>query len=136
MRRCLGILCLLIVLAPVVRAEEPKKQKVLREVWDAAYADSVKVGYFHTVVREIEDDTGKFVRATVEMELDIRRDKTTVKIRAATGDDETTDGKVTGVTMIQPLDSTHQLEIRGKVIGKQLRIKVNDPPTDKMVPWD
>jgi hypothetical protein len=125
-----------LVSVPALHAEEPKKGKVVRETWDAAYADGIKVGYFHTLVREVEDDTGKYLRTTVDMELDIRRGKATVKLRAATGDDETLEGKVTAVTLVQPQGKGQQLEIRGKVVDKQLHITVNDPPSKKQIPWN
>jgi transglutaminase-like putative cysteine protease len=127
------ILCLILAKA---HAEEPKQQKTVREYWDAAYLDRVKVGSFHTLVREIEGDSGKFLRATVEMDLGIRRGKTTVQMRILSGTDETSEGKVTRVSMIQPIGQGKNREILGKVVEKQLHIKVNDPPLEKKVPWN
>jgi transglutaminase-like putative cysteine protease len=141
MRRCfLPLICLCFVFVPQPRAEEPKQAKVLRDTWDAAYAGKAKVGFFHTEVKEIEDDNGKFIRTLVEMNLSIRRDKDTVQLRAVTGSDETPEGKVLATSMIQPQGRGQQLVIAGKVVDKQLLLKITTPgaakPLEKKIPWN
>src|SRR5262249_19342902 len=107
---CLG---LAVAVAPV-RAAEPNP-RVVREHWDAAYLEGARSGYVHTVVRAVEKDGRKYLHATLELRLAVKRFNNDIQLRMETGDVETAEGKVTGVFMRQYLGKQQQLNLTGTV---------------------
>jgi transglutaminase-like putative cysteine protease len=135
MRRLSGWVLLLVVVNPTTAAE-PKDQLV-KEFWDAAYLEgNNKIGYFHTTVREVERDGAKFLRSVVELNFTIKRGQDVMQLRMETGTEETTDGKVTAVSMRQFQGKDLQLVLTGIVQDKQLVVKVDDGRIQKRIPWN
>ena len=133
-RSAMGLIGLLF-LAGVARAAEPQG-KIVRDLWDAAYLDGTRTGFFHTTVTEVERGGKKVLQASMDMDLQIRRYNATIRLRMLTGSEETPEGKVLGVSMTQFLDRDKKLVLTGTVEGEQLHVKVQDPPIDKMIPWN
>ena len=67
MRFLLPSLLLILAGGPFSPAGAPKADKVLLDVWDAAYLPGGKAGYVHTFTHEIEEDGQKLLRTTVEL---------------------------------------------------------------------
>lgn len=133
-RRAPWLLGLIFIVSPL-QAAEPKG-KIVRELWDAAYIEGVKIGFFHTTVREIERDGQKLLQTSLEMDLTIRRYKDSVRLRMLSGTEETPEGKVTGISMTHFLDKGQQLVLNGTVENGKLHVTVKDPPLDKRTPWN
>jgi hypothetical protein len=120
---------------PVARtAETPGK--VVEETWDAAYLESGKAGFFHTTVREIDRDGVKVLRTTQRLDLTVKRNQTPARIRMETGNDETADGKVTGIAMRQFLSNDQTVLLTGVVEGTKLHLKTQDGRMDRTIPWN
>jgi hypothetical protein len=120
---------------PAARTAEPAG-KVVEETWDAAYLESGKVGFFHTTVREIERDGVKILRTTQLLDLTVKRNQTAARVRMETGNDETADGKVTGIAMRQFLGQEQSVLLTGTVDGKKLHLKTEDGRMDRTIPWN
>src|SRR5437879_3635058 len=97
---------------PAARPAEPAG-KLVEETWDAAYLDNAKCGFVHNTVREIDRDGAKILRSTTELDLTVKRFQSTTRLRMETGNDETADGKVTGIAMRQFLGNKTQLVLTG-----------------------
>src|SRR5207248_4578320 len=122
-----------------VRAADAKAEagKLALETWDAAYLQGAKAGYVHTTVREINDGDKKILRMRMELRLTVKRMGDTISLRMEQGDDETPEGKVTGVYMKQYLAKERHNVMTGDVDGSELHIQVDGPaPVDMRVPWN
>jgi transglutaminase-like putative cysteine protease len=102
---------------------DSSRGKTVMDFWDAAYLRTGKAGYIRTNVVEIERDGQKFLRTTMEMSLSLKRNKDTVTLRMEVGQEETPDGKVTGVFTRHYLGKQQVLHIAGTVVGKQLQLR-------------
>src|SRR5881227_3499944 len=98
----------LLLLTGAVQAGE-SRGKVVLDLWDAAFLQGVRTGFVRTTVTEYEVGGGKIFRASVELNLTLKRFKDTIQLRAITGTDETADGKVVGVFMRQQLGTSKAL---------------------------
>jgi hypothetical protein len=140
MRRRWLACCVLLLLSPVlVRAQaqpvSPAIPRVVRDTWDAAYLEGVKMGSYHTVVEELPQPTGKKrLRSTLTMDLKIKRYDAVVPLKMEMGCEETPEGKVTGLSMKQFLDRGFVLRT-GKVEGEQLLVRVGADETVHKFPF-
>jgi hypothetical protein len=132
-----GIVLVLVMHSPVRATDVAATPKL--DVWYAAYLGGSKVGYVHTVVQEVSHEGQKILRSTMEMVLNVQREKDQVQMRMEAGTDETQDGKVTGVSMKQFLGRQQQLVMTGQVTpqGDMLHIRVDGGRRlDKRIPWN
>jgi hypothetical protein len=91
----------------------------------------------HTSVHEVERDGQRLYRAVTRLNLTIKRNGATIQLRMDTGDDETAEGKVTGVWMRQYQGDQQQLLIRGTVTEGQLAVTIEGKARqEKKIPWD
>jgi hypothetical protein len=131
--RCAAVAFFILALTPSTRADVPAKAAV--ETWDAAYLEGAKCGSFRTVTTTLERDGQKLVRTTLTMDLRIRRYNAVVPLRIETGDDETADGKVIGLSMTQFADKG-SLTQTGTVDGTELIVGIKGQADTRRVPWD
>ena len=114
-------------------------EKIVQDTWNAAYLDGHHSGWVHNVTREVERDGKKVLRTQSDLELHVGREADTVRLHMLTGTEETTDGKVTGVFMIQDLSPTQQLKMTGIVVGSELIVKTDNGDgkiTSVTLPWN
>jgi len=141
-RSIAGGLVLLLLSAGLVPAQAPGKAepaaKTVHDLWDAAYLDGTRAGYIHTLVREIPlAGGGKVYQTTVALDLTLRRFKDVIRQQMESGTVEAADGKVLGVSMTQSLGKDQQLKLTGKVVGKELHVKVSGSMNlDRKIPWN
>jgi transglutaminase-like putative cysteine protease len=133
MRRFAWCLLLVLFVRPAAAAEP--QGKLVEDLWDVAYLDGQKAGYFHTTVREIERDGQKLLRGNVVLDLNIQRYKALANLHMESGTEETPSGEVTRVSMRQVLDKNHEIVLTGTVEDGQLHIVVPGQ-MDKRVPWN
>jgi hypothetical protein len=144
MRRswCWGVVAILFA-GPAI-AEEPNgktnlKDKIVRELWDAAYLQGEKTGYFHTTIQEFKRDGKTFRRVTQVMHMTVRRGGALASIDAENGDEETLDGTVVGVFFRMGLARDQMVNNVGKIDGKVMRVTIQEkgkPDSETKVPWD
>jgi transglutaminase-like putative cysteine protease len=132
MRRFGPILLACLLFVPPVVAEQPQG-KVVEDVWEAAYLQGARVGFFRTTTREIGEKDNRILRTTAQIDLTIKRYMAVVRFRAETGTEETPEGKVTGIFMNLP--DQGNLQMTGTVGEKGLHLKVNGGRLDKVEPW-
>src|SRR5438445_3153124 len=126
----------IVLVASPLAAAEPEG-KVVRETWEAAYLNGGKAGYVHTVIREIDRDGGKLYRSTLVLDLTLKRFSDTLHARMERGTEETSDGKVTGVSMRQMLGKDQDLVLTGTVEEDGLHVRVSgQAKLDKTIPWN
>src|SRR5439155_5570706 len=95
-----------------------------------------KAGYIHTLAKEIDRDGKKAIHTTVELRLTVKRFSDTVTMSMDTGSIETPDGKVAGVFMKHFLGKEQQLQIDGKIVGKEIELTLNGQTKLKPAPWN
>ncbi|HVS34203.1 MAG TPA: transglutaminase-like domain-containing protein [Gemmataceae bacterium] len=122
----------LIAVCPL-RAEPPAPSA--QETWDAVYIEGAKAGYFHTTVREVERDGKKLLSCTQDMQLGVKREGNVVTVRVETGDEETADGKVVGVSLTQ-FAGKDKLTQTGRVEDGQLVVRTSPGDEVRKLPWD
>jgi predicted transglutaminase-like cysteine proteinase len=109
--------------------------KVLLDTWESAYLGEGKAGYVHTIATEIELDGKKVIHTTTELRLTVKRFSDTMEMAGDTGTMETPDGTVVGIFMRQFLGKKQQLQIDGRVVGKQIHLTLNGDTPLKPAPW-
>lgn len=109
--------------------------KIVLDVWDAVYLDGGKVGYQRTTVEERPHDGQKIYHTTRLMHLTLKRYDSVVTQRMAQSSDETTEGKVVGVSMTQYLDKDRKVVQSGRVEDGKLIVRTPSDPAGKAVPW-
>jgi len=132
MRLVTGAVVAFVVLAGHVRAGE----KLVMDLWDAAYMEGGKAGYIHTMVAEHERGERKLFQATVQLNLTVKRFQQTIQLQMDTGTIEAEDGKVIGTFMRQYLGRGKMLEVTGAVVGNELRLTQDRTVALKPAPWD
>ncbi len=118
---------------------KPPVDKVVKEIWEAAYLDGAKAGQVHTVFRELTMGERKVIEASTEMDLKLVRNRQTIRQNFSVGNHETPEGRVLTTVMRQELAKDHRILIQGRVDGNQLAVRVEfgtNPPEERMVPWD
>jgi hypothetical protein len=106
-------------------AEPPGK--LVRETWDAAFLNGEKAGHIHTTVTEKKLGEQTVLRMSRELHLTVKRFGQVAELRAETGNDETPDGKLLGVFLVQEIARGQQNRLTGKVVDGALQ-EVNDDP--------
>src|SRR3954453_15081314 len=93
------LVCGLIVIlcAGAARAQQPVKEPTVQEIWEAAYLDGGRAGYFRTSFENIEVAGQKIVRSRQLLNLTVKRQGLVINLRMQIGTDETPEGKVVGV---------------------------------------
>jgi transglutaminase-like putative cysteine protease len=131
----LGCLGLVIGLTPIRAAET--EGKVVQDVWNAAHLGGSKAGFVHSQVVEIERNGKKLLRSTLQMELSATRFGSPIKLRMEIGNDETPDGKVTGIVIRHFLGKQQQLLVTGAVEGPELVVTFKGGMNkEKRIPWN
>jgi hypothetical protein len=131
---CCGVALLLAMPLPV-QAQEPAAPRIVLDVWDAVYVNGAKMGYQHTTVeRRVRNDSKTF-HTTRFLSLTLKRYDSVVTQRLALTTDETSDGKVIGVSMTQYLDNDRKVVHSGRVEGDKLIVRIPNDPEEKAVPW-
>lgn len=126
----------LVVFSGVAPAAEPEG-RIVQDIWNAAYLEGARAGYIHTSVREIERDGQKYYHVTTKLNLAIKRNGATIQLRMDTGNEETPQGKVTGVWMRQYQGDQEQFVLTGTVREGKLEVAVEGKSRqEKKVPWD
>jgi hypothetical protein len=110
--------------------------KLVYDSWDAAYLEGKRAGYVHTSVEKQSDGDEPSYRTTMKMQLKVKRFNTLIELRMDTGTEETAEGKVTGVFMRQYLGQAKQLDLTGKVVGKQVKLMLDGTKPLKPAPWN
>jgi hypothetical protein len=123
------IACLVVLLSPVLAQAQPAAPpKLVRDLWDAAYLEGVKMGLCHTTVQEVvQAPNRKLLRTSLSTDLIIKRYMKTVSFRMEVGCEETPEGKVTGLSFKQFLDRGGAVELLGKVEGNELAVRQVSP---------
>jgi transglutaminase-like putative cysteine protease len=115
---------------------KPAGGRLLQDTWETAYLGDVRAGYVRYTVRELDEGGGKFLRASKELNLSVRRFGEVSSTRAELGTDETPDGKVLGVFMRQGLGKQQTMELIGVVNGKTLDVTVRGQYNlEREIPW-
>lgn len=139
MRHVAVVLANLLVLS-LSLAKEPERKsadgKVVQDIWDAAYLEGSRAGYVHTSVREILRNGKKYYDTVMVLHLMVKRNEEVIQLRMETGTIETEKGQVLGTYMRQHLGPNKQLEITGKVVGKELQLTLDKTKPLKSAPWD
>src|SRR5262245_4479736 len=92
--------CVLVVMcAGHLRAQESIKAPVVEEIWEAAYLDNGRAGYFRTTFQPLEVEGQKVIRSRQSLNLTVKRFREIIQLRMQSGTDETSDGKVVAVFM-------------------------------------
>jgi hypothetical protein len=132
------IACLVVLLSPVVGQAQPGlpvPPKLVRDLWDAAYLEGVKMGSCHTTVSEvIQAPDKKVLRTSLRTDLVIKRYMKTVPFRMEVGCEETPDGKVIGLSFKQFQDRGF-VEFTGKVQGNDLVVSSSAAEGSRKVPF-
>ena len=110
--------------------------KVILDTWDIAYLGDGKAGYVHTISREFDIDGKAFIHTTVELRLTVKRFNDTIQMSMDTGSIDSGDGKVAGVFLKHFLGKEQQLQIDGKVVGKQIQLTLNGKTALKPTDWN
>jgi hypothetical protein len=109
---------------PAARADDAEAGRLVSETWEAAYLGGVKAGHARFSIRHLERGGKKVVRATRELTLTVKRFQDTSRLEVETGDEETPEGKVTGVFMKQKLGKGQFLQVTGTVSGANLDVVI------------
>jgi transglutaminase-like putative cysteine protease len=133
MKRALPWIGVVLLIVPALGAEPTPKP--VKETWDAVYIEGAKAGYFHTTVREIERDGQKLLACTQAMSLGVKREGKVVTLRVETGDEETPDGAVVGVSLTQ-YGGDGKLTQTGRVEDGQLVLRTSASEEVRKLPWD
>jgi hypothetical protein len=106
-------------------AEPPGK--LVRETWDAAFLNGEKAGLIHTTVVESKRGEQTVLRMSRELQLTVKRFGQVASLRAETGNEESPDGKLLGVFMVQEIAKDQQNRISGQVVNGVLQDTSEDP---------
>ena len=133
MKRALPWIGVVLLFVPTLRAEPTPKP--VKETWDAVYIEGAKAGYFHTTVRETERDGQKLLSCIQAMRLGVKREGKVVTLRVETGDEETADGTVVGVSLTQ-YAGDGKLTQTGRVEDGQLVLHTSSGDEVRKLSWD
>src|SRR5437667_228008 len=124
-----GVLVLVLLCAPVVRAQGPEPiappgGKLIKDQWDAAYLDGHRAGYVRLKVEELPGTAGqKTMRVTQEMDLRVRRGSDIARIPVLTvhvGIDHEEDVTINTVGGAQRLKLLRVTMVPDEIEGVQL----------------
>lgn len=116
---------------------DPKADgKLVLEVWDAAYIDGMKVGYYRTAIREFERNGQTLLYAIKEQRLTVARFQERVSLWSEDTTTEKPDGTVLVTCMRQGIGKDQRLAITGTVAGNTLKVNVEgEGGGSRTVPW-
>jgi transglutaminase-like putative cysteine protease len=126
----------LFLATPLYAQQQAAEPKIVLDVWDAVYLDGAKMGYQRTTVEERRRDGQKIYHTTRYMHLTLKRYEGVITQRLALSTDETSEGKVVGVSMTHYLDQDRKIVQSGRVEGDKLIVRTPSDPDGKAVPWD
>jgi transglutaminase-like putative cysteine protease len=127
---------LLLGLAASTGAGAEPQSKLVLDLWDAAYVQGARAGYVHTYVQELDKESGKLLRAAMELRLTVLRSGQTIQLGMDSGTYETPDGKVVGTFLKHFLGKAKTLEITGIVDAGVLRLTLDKGKNLKPAEWD
>jgi len=137
MKRYFPYCGVVLFLALPLHAQQPAAEpKIVLDVWDAVYLDGAKMGYQRTTVEERQRDGQKIFHTTRLMHITLKRYEGVITQRLALSTDETSEGKVVGVSMTQYLDKDKKIVQSGRVEGDKLIVRTPSDPDGRAVPWD
>jgi hypothetical protein len=125
----------LLLATPLHAQQQTAGPKIVLDVWDAAYLDGAKAGHQHTTVEQIERDGRTLFHTTQLVHLTLKRYNGIITVRWAATSDETTDGKVVGLSWTQYLDKDRKMVYSGLVQDDKLIVRTPSDPDGKTVPW-
>lgn len=117
-------------------AHGQEKDKIVNDTWNAAYIEGARSGYFHSTTRQSERDGQKVFTTNMEMDLQLKRYGEVINLRMETGDEETADGKVLGVSLIQYLDKNGKQVFKGRIKDDKLLLRIGANPLERTFPWN
>jgi len=125
----------LLLATPLHAQQQSAESKIVLDVWDAVYLDGAKMGYQRTTVEERQRDGEKIFHTTRFMHLTLKRYDSVVSQRLALSTDETSAGKVVGVSMTHYLDKDRKIVQSGRVEDGKLIVRTPSDPDGRAVPW-
>ena len=79
MRNVTMALCLILVGISFSPAEQQAQNKVVLDLWDAAFLRNGKAGYVHTFTEEVKQNNQTLLRTTVELRLTVKRNEEVIR---------------------------------------------------------
>src|SRR5262249_20353833 len=130
-------LALLVCVTPAHAQERAKlaPPSVTEHVWEAAFLENGRAGYFHSSFEPIEADGQKLIRSRQSLHLTVKRFKSVIQLRMQHGTDETEQGKVAGVFM-QLEQAAGPLVLSGTVKDNVLHVEVDKGRIKREIPWN
>ncbi len=132
------VLCCLTVLlcAGASRSQEAIKVPAIQEIWEAAYLDGGRSGYFRTSFENLDVAGKKIVRSRQLLDLTVKRQGIVIRLGMQTGTDESPQGAVVGVFMQMDRSDIGPLIITGAVKEKILHLDIDKGRVVREDPWN
>lgn len=122
----------------LVRADEtlPAPSTAVHS-WESATLDGAPAGYFHSVTTPVTRDGRKLLHTTQELRLTVRRYKAVVALRMDSGTEETSDGKVAGISMHQ-YEGDGGLDMKGTLKDGKMHVEITHSGgrIQRQLPWN
>ena len=133
--------CWLVLLRPSIclgqeGAEAAKDAKPLLETWQAAYFEGLKVGYMHTLAREVTKDGKPLIRTARQMNLVVKRYGSVIPIRVDQNSEETPDGKVVSLATTQYLAGDRAVTLTGVVKDGKVTLGNSGDNSERKLAWN
>lgn len=116
------------------RAAEKDAGTTLLETWQAAYFEGLKVGHMHTVSRQVGDGAAARIATTRLLNLTIKRYGSVMPIQIEQSCEETPEGKVLAMKVVQQLGNSPKQTLFGDV--ENTKLVVRQGGTSRSLPWD
>ena len=116
--------------------DAPKEVKALLETWQAAYFEGLKVGYMHTLAREVSKDGKPCIRTVREMNLAVKRYGSVIPIRVEQTSEETADGKVLSLVTTQHLAGDRTMTLTGAVKDGKVTLGNSADNSERKLAWN
>jgi transglutaminase-like putative cysteine protease len=124
---------LLLLLAVGGMAADPPARP-LYEAQETVYLDGTRIGSLRTTYRET--GTAGLFRAETVLELSFKCYGSPVRVRREIATEESSDGRVSAVSMKQLQDRGQQLELKGTVEDGKLHVLVDGGRIERRLPWN
>jgi transglutaminase-like putative cysteine protease len=140
--RSVTAILVLLVLSGVALAQAPAAPaKVLKESWEVIYIENAKVGHAHTLCTEYPQGARTLVKATLKVELNVRRLNQEANLAFSVADFETADGKVLTFGYQQTLNGQQNLLHTGEVDNDNQLVTIkttlgSNRPVESKMKWD
>lgn len=140
-RRIAAGVTLLVVTGLTIAQAPAAPAKVLKEYWEVIYIDNAKVGHAHTLCTEFPQGPRTLVKATLRVELNMRRLNQEANLAFSLADYETSDDKVLTFGYQQILNGQQALLHTGEVDNDRNLVTIkttlgNNPPLESKMKWD